>query len=117
MKRSPIKLVVVFAMLLVPVRLRLHAQDQQKQGQPANATATANYNFLIASGFLCDPNDSTACPAVAKADSGETIEISGAGTLDLAGKSVAAAGASPAGDIRRHSRRGRMSPLTGLDVI
>ena len=103
MKRSPIKLVVVFAMLLVPVRLRLHAQDQQKQGQPANATATANYNFLIASGFLCDPNDSTACPAVAKADSGETIEISGAGTLDLAGKSVAAAGAftqkTPSGDI------------------
>ena len=27
----------------------------------------ANYNFLIASGFLCDPNDSTTCPAVARA--------------------------------------------------
>jgi len=81
--------VIAIAVLAIPVRLRLCAQDQQKQGQPANTTA--NYNFLIASGFLCD--DSTACPAVAKADNGETIEITGAGTLGLANKSVTAAGA------------------------
>ena len=105
MKCNPIKAVITIAALAIPVQLRLAAQDQpqQKQELPANTTATANYNFLIASGFLCDPNDSTACPAVAKADNGETIEITGAGTLDLAGKSVTAAGAftqkMPTGDI------------------
>lgn len=52
--------------------------------------ATANYNFLIASGFLCDNADG--CPVVAQASDGETIEISGAGTLSLADKSVTAAG-------------------------
>lgn len=61
----------------------------QAQGTPA----TGNYNFLVASGFLCDPNDSTTCQAVAKAANGETIEITGAGTLSAANKSVAAAGA------------------------
>jgi hypothetical protein len=85
--------VIVIAVLAIPVRVRLCAQDQQKQGLSARTAATANYNFLIASGFLCDPNDSTACPAVAKADSGETVEITGAGTLGLANKSVTAAGA------------------------
>jgi hypothetical protein len=53
----------------------------------------ANYNFLIASGFLCDPNDSTTCPAVARTANGDTIELSGAGTLSLANKSITAAGA------------------------
>jgi hypothetical protein len=63
----------------------------------------ANYNFLIASGFLCDPNDSTTCPAVARAVSGDAVELSGAGTLSLANKSVTATGAfthkSPTGEI------------------
>jgi hypothetical protein len=54
---------------------------------------SASYNFLVASGFLCEPNDSTTCPAVARAASGETIELSGAGTLSLANKSITAAGA------------------------
>jgi hypothetical protein len=54
---------------------------------------SANYNFLVASGSLCDPNNSTTCPAVARSASGETIELSGAGTLSLANKSVTAAGA------------------------
>jgi hypothetical protein len=53
----------------------------------------ANYNFLVGSGFLCDTNDSTTCPAVARAPSGETIEVSGAGTLSLASKTITAAGA------------------------
>ena len=95
--------VIVIAVLAIPVRFRVCAQDQQKQSQPANTTATANYNFLIASGFLCDPNDSTQCPAVARASDGETIEITGAGTLGLANKSVTAAGAftqkTPTGEI------------------
>jgi hypothetical protein len=54
---------------------------------------SANYNFLVASGFLCDPNDSSTCPAVARAASGDTIELSGAGTLSLANKSIMGAGA------------------------
>jgi hypothetical protein len=52
-----------------------------------------NYNFLVGSGFICDPNDSTTCPAVARAANGESIELSGAGTLSMANKSIAAAGA------------------------
>ena len=95
--------VIVIAVLAIPVRFRVCAQDQQKQSQPANTTATANYNFLIASGFLCDPNDSTQCPAVARSSDGETVEITGAGTLGLANKSVTAAGAftekTPTGEI------------------
>ncbi len=95
----------VLAVLVIPARLRLSAQDQpqDKKDLPGYTAATANYNFLIASGFLCDPDDSALCPGVARASNGETIEISGAGTLGLAGKSVTAAGAftekTPAGAI------------------
>jgi hypothetical protein len=56
-------------------------------------SGSASYNFLVASGFLCEPNDSTTCPAVARAASGETIEMNGAGTFTLANKSITAAGA------------------------
>jgi hypothetical protein len=99
------------AVLTIPAQLRLAAQDlpqqapqaqppqpmqssqAQNQGPPRNTPATANYNLLIASAFLCDPSDSTTCPAVARAASGETVEISGAGTLGGAAKTVTAAGA------------------------
>jgi hypothetical protein len=93
------------ATLTIPARLGLAAQDQpqQKQQLPTNTAATANYNFLIASGFLCDPDHSDGCSAVARAADGEMVEINGAGTLGLASKSVAAAGAftekTPTGDI------------------
>jgi hypothetical protein len=96
-------IVTVIALLAITARLGLsaQAQPQHKEDLPGDTAATANYNFLIASGFLCD--DSAACPAVARASNGETIEINGAGTLGLAGKSVTAAGAftekTPAGDI------------------
>jgi hypothetical protein len=61
---------------------------------PASAdSSSANYNFLVASGFLCAPNDPSTCPAVARAASGDTVEVSGAGTLSLASKSITAAGA------------------------
>lgn len=98
MKRDQRALIGVVALvfaLAIPARLRLGAQDQpqQKQAPSANGPATTNYNLLIASGFLCDPPGSDVCPAVARASDGETIEISGAGTLGPAGKSVAAAGA------------------------
>jgi hypothetical protein len=93
--------IVALAVLAIPAQLRLAAQDQpqppqqvqQKAETPRFSPATANYNFLIASAFLCDPSDSTTCPAVARAANGETIEISGAGTLGTANKSVTAAGA------------------------
>jgi hypothetical protein len=102
-----VRIVTMMAALAIPAQLRLAAQDQpqspqepqplqqpeQKEQSPRSTPATANYNFLIASAFLCDPSDSTTCPAVARAANGETIEISGAGTLGVAGKSVTAAGA------------------------
>jgi hypothetical protein len=64
----------------------------QTRPTPAESRS-ANYNFLVASGFLCDLNDSTTCPAVARAANGETIELSGAGTLNPSSKSITAAGA------------------------
>jgi hypothetical protein len=92
-QRTVITLVTVFAALAIPMRLQPAAQNQpQAKTQPPGSTvATANYNFLIGSGLLCNSDDSTACPAVAKAANGNTIEISGAGTLN--GRSVTAAGA------------------------
>ena len=92
MKWNLTKLIIVIAVLAVPAPLRLRAQGlpQPRQAPPRFTLATANYNFLIASGFLCDNADG--CPAVAQASDGETIEISGAGTLSLADKSVTAAG-------------------------
>jgi len=52
----------------------------------------ADYIVLIASGFLCDSGDSSACPAVVKSAEGASYELSGAGTLALQSKSVTAAG-------------------------
>jgi hypothetical protein len=51
-----------------------------------------NYTFLVASGFLCAPDHAEACPAVAKDASGNTFEMSGAGTFSPRDKSVTAAG-------------------------
>jgi hypothetical protein len=93
MKGILVRVVIVIAVLAISGLLGLRAQDQQKQGSSANTAATSNYNFLIASGFLCDPNDSTQCPAVVRSSDGETVEITGAGTVGLANKSVTAAGA------------------------
>ena len=55
--------------------------------------SSANYNFLVGTGYVCDPNDSSACPAVAQTANGDSIEISGAGTLNPSSKAVAAMGA------------------------
>jgi len=94
-QRTLVTVVTMFAALAIPVRLQLAAQDQRqpKEEKPRFTAATANYNFLIGSGLLCDSDDSTACPAVARAANEDTIDISGAGTLDVASKSVIAAGA------------------------
>ena len=52
----------------------------------------ADYTFLVASGLLCDPNVSAACPAVAKSANGDSYQLSGAGTFNAQSKSVTAAG-------------------------
>jgi len=62
---------------------------------PFPAVAQSNrgeYIFLLASGSLCDPNDSSTCPATAKSSQGDAYEISGAGTFDAEKRSVHAAG-------------------------
>jgi hypothetical protein len=89
-QRVLISVITVIAALAIPLRRGRAAQEQPqpKPGAPASTTVTANYNFLIASGFLCDPPNPDVCPAVARAGNGERIEISGAGTLGPAGKSV-----------------------------
>jgi hypothetical protein len=56
-------------------------------------TSSADYNFLVGTGYVCDPNDSSACPSVAQTANGDSIEISGAGTLNPSSKAVAAMGA------------------------
>ncbi len=63
----------------------------------------SNYMFLLASGFLCEPGDSSTCPATAKGNQGDSYEMSGAGTFDAQNKSVKAAGTyahkSPNGNV------------------
>ncbi len=60
---------------------------------PAGAQKnSANYTFLVASGFLCDPGDSSTCPAAVKSANGDSYELSGAGTFDAQNKAVQAAG-------------------------
>jgi hypothetical protein len=51
-----------------------------------------SYIFLLASGFLCDPSDSSACPATARATQGDSYEVSGAGAFDAQNKLVKASG-------------------------
>lgn len=71
---------------------------------PATAQSNnSNFVLLMSSGFLCDPGDSSACPATAKANAGDSYEMSGAGTFDAQSKSAKAAGTythkSPNGNV------------------
>jgi hypothetical protein len=71
---------------------------------PAMAQSNnGNFIFLLASGFLCDPGDSSTCPATAKGNQDDSYEMSGAGTFDAQSKSVKAAGTfshrSPNGNV------------------
>jgi hypothetical protein len=60
---------------------------------PARAqSSSAQYTFLVASGLLCNPDDSATCPAVVKSANDDSYEMSGAGIFDAQGKSVTAAG-------------------------
>jgi hypothetical protein len=58
----------------------------------ARAQNSSAYTFVLGSGFLCDPSDSSTCPATAKATQGDSYEVSGAGTFDAQDKSVKGAG-------------------------
>jgi hypothetical protein len=55
-------------------------------------SSSTHYTFMVATGFLCDSADSSACPAVVKSANGDSFEISGVGTLTTPEKSVSAAG-------------------------
>jgi hypothetical protein len=60
---------------------------------PAMAQSNSgDYIFLIASGFLCDSGDSSACPAVVRSTDGSSFELSGEGTFNTKSKSVTATG-------------------------
>jgi hypothetical protein len=71
---------------------------------PAMAQSNdSNYILILASGFLCDPGDSSACPATVKANQGDSYELSGAGTFDVQGKYITVTGTfahkSPNGNV------------------
>jgi hypothetical protein len=59
--------------------------------------------FVLASGFLCDSGEASACSATAKSNQGDSYEMSGAGTLEVQRKSVNAVGTythrSPNGNV------------------
>jgi len=60
---------------------------------PARAQSNSgDYLFFVGSGFLCQPNDSSACPAVTKSARDSTYELSGAGTFNLKNRSATATG-------------------------
>ena len=60
---------------------------------PARAQSNGgDYVFFVGSGFLCQSNDSSSCPAVAKSADDSTYEVSGAGTFNTKNKSVTAVG-------------------------
>jgi hypothetical protein len=61
-------------------------------GSARSQTDRNSYSLLVASGFLCDPGESGGCHAIVKSASGDSYEISGAGTFSPQNKSVKAAG-------------------------
>lgn len=52
------------------------------------------YEYLIGTGLLCDL-DPSACPDVAMAPNGDTVEITGSGTFTIHPDSVTGGGAAP----------------------
>lgn len=68
------------------------AAAQAPTGQSRSLPTTPTYTFLIGSGFLCEPGDTSMCPAKVRGNSGASYEMSGAGTFDVQSKSVKAAG-------------------------
>lgn len=58
----------------------------------ASEAGAAEFEYLVATGFLCGLAPE-ACPAISKAANGDSIELSGAGTLSIHPKSVTGGGA------------------------
>ncbi len=54
-------------------------------------SGSATFQYLIGTDFLC-ALDPSACPAIAEADNGDTIEIAGSGNLSTRPKSVTGGG-------------------------
>jgi len=75
--RSLIVALIVFGFLLLGTGARASAQS-----------ATVTYNYLAGAGFLCPDN----CPDVSSAPNGDTISISGQGTLSINPNSVTGGG-------------------------
>ena len=60
--------------------------------QPASAdSGSATFRYLAASDFLCGLEPG-ACPDIARADNGDTIEIAGSGTVSIHPNSVSGGG-------------------------
>jgi hypothetical protein len=79
--------------ILVLILVAVPALDILLGAGPAKAQSNSTiYTFLVATGFLCNSDDSSACPAVVKSTNSDSYEMSGAGTLTTPGKSVTAAG-------------------------
>jgi hypothetical protein len=89
---------------LAPCEVALLCLALVMGSRPAIAQSNgSNYILILASGFLCDPGDTTTCPATAKANEGDSYELSGAGMFDVQNKSVKATGTfthkSPNGNV------------------
>jgi len=51
-------------------------------GRASADSGSATYEYLVGSGFICGLAP-TACPDIAMADSGDTVEIAGSGTFSI----------------------------------
>jgi hypothetical protein len=92
-------LICAIAIALGSGNLLTAAQAPTREPQSPSAT----YTFLVGSGFLCEPGDSSMCPATVRGNSGDTYEMTGTGTFDAQSKSVKATGTythrSPNGNV------------------
>ncbi len=57
----------------------------------SSASGSATFRYLAGTDFLCGL-EATACPDIASADNGDTIEITGSGTLSTLPKSISGGG-------------------------
>lgn len=65
--------------------------SQIRTGVSVEAINSATYDYLIGTGILC-ALDPSACPAIAQAPNGDTLELTGSGTLSVYPKSVSGGG-------------------------
>ncbi len=63
----------------------------------------ATYNYVLGTGPLCELEE-TACPDIAKAPNGDTVEITGEGTLSIHPKTVTGGGTFVHKDPNGHER-------------